>query len=337
MRFLSRLFVLFAISALAAGCAVTPLKYTTNARSLVDVMHQGSEKFVSDVELGDTARVAVVNLESSMDPSGYPSTIVYDMLTMALSKKGITVVERDQEGLYASVLEGWTDKLPFYVTNLCEGKCGCDGVCPEKDPCGPNCPQAKPVMPCCPAGQSPIVPTCTNCIAATGAAISPAAIPPVSMPSAPKLPGKATAAADPGLPPIADAATSKRPDYADLFILDVPRWFKKDGKRIVTEQMSATHVLGYRLIYYGTSIEPTEEEDVIKRITRADIVLRLINTKFGTVEWSDRVKFSKVDRYPEDARAQLSRKRFSYTAPQYKGKSGGGPLGGLGGLLGGGK
>jgi len=336
MRLLSRLFVVLAISALAAGCAVTPLKYTTNARALVDVMDHGSEKFVSDISLDGRARVAVLNLEASMDPSGYPSTIVYDMLTMALTKKGITVVERDQEALYASVLEGWTDKLPFYVTNLCEGKCPCDGVCPEKDPCGPNCPQPKPVLPCCPAGQSPIVPSCANCVAATGAAIGAAMIPPISMPAPPAMAARGGGKSDPGLPPIADAATSKRPDYADLFILDVPRWFSKDGKRIVTEQMSATHILGYRLIYYGTSIEPTEEEDVIKRITRADMVLRLINTKYGTVEWSDRVRFSKVDKYPEDARAQLSRKRFSYTAPQYKGKSGGGGLGGvLGGLLGG--
>ena len=44
-----------------------------------------------------------------------------------------------------------------------------------------------------------------------------------------------------------------------------------------------------------------------------------------------------MEKLPEDARAQLSRKRFKYTAPQYQGKSGGGPLGGLGGLLGGGK
>jgi len=332
---LSRFLALVAISALAAGCAVTPLKYTTNARALVDVMDQGSEKFVADINVDSAARVAVVNLESSMDPSGYPSTIVYDMLTMALTKRGVTVVERDQEGLYASVLEGWTDKLPFYVTNLCEGQCPCDSVCPAGDPCGPNCPQPKPVLPCCPAGQSPIVPNCANCIAATGAAIGAAPIPPVTMPSAPSLPGFGGGGdADVGLPPIADAATSKRPDYADLFILDVPRWFARDGKRIVTEQFSATHILGYRLIYYGTSIEPTEEEDVIKRITRADIVLRLINTKFGTVEWSDRVRFSKVDKYPEDARGQLSRKRFTYTAPQYKGKKGG--IGGaLGGLLGG--
>ncbi len=334
MKSMIRLLMVAAVAALVAGCAATPLKYTTNARALVDVMHQGSEKFVSEIELDGKARVSVLNLEASMDPSGYPSTIVYDMLAMALTKKGITVVERDQEGLYASVLEGWSNKLPFYVTNMCEGKCPCDGVCPEKDPCGPDCPQPKPVLPCCPAGQTPIVPNCTNCVAATGAAVSAAAIPPVSMPKAPKLAAKAPAAADPGLPPMPEATTSKRPDYADLFILDVPRWFTKDGKRIVTEQMSATHVLGYRLIYYGTSIEPTEDDDVIKRITRADLVLRLINTKYGTLEWSDRVKFSKVDKYPEDAKAQLSRKRFSYTAPQYKGKSSGGVLGGL---LGGGK
>ena len=298
-------------------------------------MHQGSEKFVSDIELDDRARVAVINLEATMDPSGYPSTIVYDMLTMALTKKGITVVERDQEGLYASALEGWTDKLPIYVTNMCEGKCGCDGVCPEQDPCGPNCPQAKPILPCCPAGQSPIVPNCSTCVAALGATVAPAAIPKIAAPAVPKLGAKAKAGADsdPGLPPIAAAATSKRPDYADLFILDVPRWFAKDGKRIVTEQMSATHVLGYRLLYYGTSIEPTEDEDVIKRITRADVTLRLINTKSGTVEWSDRVKYSKVDRYPEEAKAQLSRKRFDYTAPQFKGKDDSN----RGGFFGGGK
>jgi len=333
MRLLSRLLSFLAISALVVGCAATPLKkWTTNSQALVNVMAQGSGKFVAEISLDEGARVAVVNLEASMDPSAYPSTIVYDMLTMALVKKGIDVVERDLEGLYASVLEGWSDQLPFYVTSLCEGKCPCEGVCPEEDPCGPDCPGPKPILPCCPAGQSPIVPSCTNCVAATGAALGAAAIPPVAIP-VPAKPASGDAAGE-GLPPIAQAATSTRPDYADLFILDVPRWFARDGKRIVTDQSSATHVLGYRLIYYGTSIEPTEDDDIIKRITRADIVLRLINTKLGTVEWSDRIHYSRTDKFPEDARAQLSRKRFTYSAPQYQGKTGAAG-GGLGGLFGG--
>ena len=299
-----------------SACATAPVKYRTNSRVLLDVMQEGATQFVDPISVGSSDTIAIVNLEGGMDESDYPSTVVYDMLSTALTKKGATVVERDLEGLAASVLENSMDKLIFHLSPLCDG------------PCPKAVAAEKPVLPCCPSGTTPI-PSCGGGCAGSAVAALPA------LPIGKK--GKAAADGDAPAPLLALPGAKKAekevlPDWRNLLVSEIPRWFDRNGAKVVSQQDSATHVLGYRIHTYGVSIEPTEDKKVIRRRVRVDLQLRIIETKTGKLTWADRVSIGKSEKFPSDMRGLLSGPRYDYTTPQYSG-SDKGKKGGLGALF----
>jgi hypothetical protein len=233
-----KLLVLLCVASFVSGCASTAeFKYVRNAIDLVDLLDKGGEELFATLKVKGTDRLALVNIDGDMDPTQHPGDLVYDMLAMALTKKGVTVVERDREPLAAALIEGWADQLPFYLSPVSEG---------HEDLAQPD-----------------------------GA-----------------------------------------PDYADLLTFGLPGWVQKDGSKIVAEPMAATHILGYRLLDYGVSIEPAADKDFVNRIARADILLRLVNARYGTVQWAERVQLTDIDEYPAERRRQLEKERFEYSGPQ---------------------
>jgi hypothetical protein len=128
--------------------------------------------------------------------------------------------------------------------------------------------------------------------------------------------------------------------YADVFgRVQLPTWFKKDGSKIVAEQASATHVLGFRVLTLGTAIEDGETDDRIVRHTRVDLVLRLIRANDGVVVWSDRVSTEKRENFPRAIAGKLKAAPFEFSKSQYapESKAGGPGIlgGGIGNLFGG--
>jgi hypothetical protein len=134
------------------------------------------------------------------------------------------------------------------------------------------------------------------------------------------------------LPGTAKQNKEPRPDWRDLLVMNIPRWFDRNGEKITSQQLSASHVLGYRIHTYGTSIEPTEDKKVIRRRVRVDLHLRLIETNTGKLVWADRVSIGKSEKFPSDIRGLLSAPRYEYTVPQYSGTDKGKKRG-LGGLF----
>lgn len=106
------------------GCAAPEYgRYQTNSLLLVDGLTNETPNFVANAPIPEDARVAVVNLNRRQAQYENPSESMYDHLVIALTRRGVFVVERDTEALYASVLEGWSDRLPFTVSSPCQGKC----------------------------------------------------------------------------------------------------------------------------------------------------------------------------------------------------------------------
>ena len=133
------------------------------------------------------------------------------------------------------------------------------------------------------------------------------------------------------LPGAKQAEKEVLPDWRNLLVSEIPRWFDRNGGKVTSQQDSATHVLGYRIHTYGVSVEPTEDKKVIRRRVRVDLQLRIIETKTGKLTWADRVSIGKREKFPSDMRALLSGPRYDYTTPQYSGsdKSKKGGLGAL--------
>ena len=112
--------------------------------------------------------------------------------------------------------------------------------------------------------------------------------------------------------------------------LQIEDWLTADGQNIVGTVLSATHVLGYRPLFVGVTLEPSNKKGIILRRARVDLMLRLINSKFGTVQWTKRVTITDSEEVPAVAVPLLGLDRFSYTGDQFGGSEGAAsPLGGL--------
>ncbi|MEE2830558.1 MAG: hypothetical protein VX498_15320 [Myxococcota bacterium] len=86
---------------------------------------------------------------------------------------------------------------------------------------------------------------------------------------------------------------------------------------IATQSRPSSHSLGYRVLYYGVSIQTTDNRDIIQRVLHADIVLRLVDNRSGTVAWTDRIIIRRSQDLPSVLRSQLMQQRFQYVGPQY--------------------
>jgi hypothetical protein len=246
-----------------SGCVSGPLKYTPNGLALLDVLEDRSNELLEDVQVGERDRVVIVDLDLSSAPGTYPSAIVYDMLAMALTKRGVTVLERDTRAFYASVLEGSSEKLPLQVGGPCT--------------------------------LAPIDEANTTAI-------------PGSMAAPPPLSAPRTAAST-------STVAVAEPAFPEVFSHGVPSCLNNSGQPVIAKPMSATHVLAYRVLYYGVSIDPTEDSSVIERVVRIDLNLRLIDPIYGTILWADRVETTRGEELPAAVRGLVGDDRYEYFAP----------------------
>jgi hypothetical protein len=293
VRTVLSLFVLTAV--LSISTSVVAEVPTTNAQYILDVLEKGAADLVKDVKVGAKHRVAVINLESAMDATKTPSVALYDMMVMALSEKGITIVERDRVGLAAAAIEGWTEQLPVFVSATCTE----------------NCPGDEAV------------------------AAAPAPAPAAEEGTGGLLGGLAKAL--PALPAIGGAAAggakkSATASYDGLLTLQMEDWLTSEGQNIVGSVLSATHVLGYRPLFVGVTLQPSPKKGIMVRHARVDLMLRLINSKFGTVQWTKRVSIEASEEIAAVAVPLLGMDRFSYSGDQFGESEGETPS--LGGLLG---
>jgi hypothetical protein len=339
---------------LATSCATsTNVKYTTNSQALVDELTASSSGFVEKIPVPDGARVALFNLDGEMPEAANPSESVYDHLAIALAKRSVNVVERDAEALQASVLESWSDTLPFRVSSPCQGECDQTTTIPPPPPAPPAPTRSGPAIVIQTCGSSTCDAkdakdgggTCATCKAPLIATSADDMLKIVNLLGKLDAPPPGSAAATtttkPGVNPgpVEGVPVAER-GYADVFgHVQLPTWFKKDGGKIVAEQASATHVLGFRVLTLGTAIEGGEKEDEIVRHTRIDLVLRLIRTADGVVVWSDRVSADKRESFPSGMAGKLKSAPFEFSRSQYAPENkerGGGLLGGgISGLFGG--
>jgi hypothetical protein len=313
-----------AIALVASACGAPAIKYMPNSQALVEQMYKASTDFAREIPLTSASRVAIVNLEGRMTEASSPSVPIYDMLVIALSKRKIPVVERDAEALYASVLESWSSRLPFRVSS----------------PCGKLCP-ATPVAPAAAVSAPALAPTIIvqGCSTSCGSDAAPGECKACNQPTL-AAPAKdlvdivqelarlrqeaevkeaetsnASAASGPG---DVNAVPTGARTYRDLFSeVILPGWFAADGSRIVANQASATHVLAYRALTYGTAVFKTMSDKTIRREVRIDLILRLIRVDEGVVEWSDRVSHRFEEQLPAEVQGALGDNPFAFSPSQY--------------------
>lgn len=346
-----RYFKLPVLMLLAAGCASTPYdKYRNNAQVILDELEKSAPNFVADAPIPEDARVALLNLDGRLAQSENPSESVYDHLAIALSKRGVFIVERDAEGLEASVLESWSDRLPFVVSSPCRGRCtevdekdDSDKKRKERDRDFRNTPPiktkgskkkssgegAKDE-----AGPTLIIQTCAKNSCDANQASCNSCSEPLLATSAEDIlkinnllstmyPEKekedlvttvTKVGEDPK--PLSELPVEKR-SYSDVFgRVQLPSWFKKDGSKIVAEQSSATHIMAYRVLTLGTHIEP-DSDTTIRRQVRVDLILRLIRTKDGVVVWSNRVKSEDLETFPRAMEGRLKASPYRFFPSQF--------------------
>ena len=346
-----RYFAFSMLFALLGGCASTPYdKYRNNAQVLLDELEKASPNFVADAPIPEDARVALLNLDGRLAQSENPSESVYDNLAIALSKRGVFIVERDAEGLAASVLESWNDRLPFVISSPCRGRCTetNDKAAPEKkrrdrdrdyrntapvrskgkkksgadkaakEAAGPTLIIQTCAKNSCDADKSdcnscsePLIATSAEDIMKINALLS-------SMYPENKDQDLVTTVTKVGEDPkpLNDMPVEQR-SYSDVFgRVQLPSWFKKDGSKIVAEQSSATHIMAYRVLTLGTHIEP-DSDTTIRRQVRVDLILRLIRTKDGVVVWSNRVKSEDLETFPKAMEAQLKASPYRFFPSQF--------------------
>lgn len=344
------------------GCASTStVTYRTNSQVIVDELTKAAPTFVADAPIPEDARVALMNLDGRHPESANPSEAVYDHLAIALSKRGVFIVERDAEGLQASVLESWSTQLPFLVSAPCMGQCtkveesearararsnrdsnGAAASAPSSGGRGSGrsssrAPKAAPATSKAEPGFSLVIQTCSQsqcstdnkdgCRSCTEPMIATSAEDLVKIAKLLEImrPAKATgddsfvtittAGVDPQ--PVAELPVEKR-SYADIFgRVQLPSWFKKDGSKIVAEQASATHIMAFRVLTLGNTVEPGEAPEVVRRRTRIDLILRLIRTRDGVVVWSDRVNSEEVETFPRSMEPLLTRSPFRFAPSQF--------------------
>lgn len=308
---------------LLSACGHPYIRYTTNAQAIADEMQKASADFAKTVPVPDGARVAIVNLDGTLAEAGNPVQSVYDHLAIALSKKPALVVERDAQGLWASVLESWSDKLPFAVSSPCNGPCPVVSATPVPAVAAPakgNATltfQACSSAPCdgkgeCAACKSPMVGMSADDMLKIVEMMK-------KLDAGKEASGSAIVTAIPGAGALAmDSTQPAERNYRELFAsVLLPTWFKKDGSKIVAEQASATHILGFRVLTYGAAIEAGSMKETIERTVRIDLILRLIRTADGAVIWSDRLTYEKKESFPDTLSHDLREDHYGFYPLQY--------------------
>lgn len=107
--------------------------------------------------------------------------------------------------------------------------------------------------------------------------------------------------------------------YPEVYELGVPECLCDGADPVQSEQVAATHLLGYRVLYYGVTLEDASGSGWVDRVVRIDLLLRLIDTKHGVVTWADRVSLESRETVPESLAPLLGRERFEYQSPQFGG------------------
>ncbi len=101
---------------LVGGCVkVIAVDVKSNGEVLLDAMEEHARISVKKLGFDERTRVAVVDLDGDQGEDSYPSALVRDMLVDALSDAGITVVERDVDGLATAMMESVGDSLPLTI------------------------------------------------------------------------------------------------------------------------------------------------------------------------------------------------------------------------------
>ena len=100
----------------ATGCAtVTSVDVKNNGEVILDAVQASARLSVKKLEFDERTRVAVIDLDGDAAEDSYPSALVRDMLVDALTNAGITVVERDFDGLATAAMESLGDTLPLAI------------------------------------------------------------------------------------------------------------------------------------------------------------------------------------------------------------------------------
>ena len=105
------------------GCGAPLLQYQTNGEVLLDLAQKSSDDAASRMSKPNSTKVAVINMNGFQEQASYPSAVLYDMLTMSLTKQGVSTVERDVEPLYYALVEGWSQDLHFRLSKPCGELC----------------------------------------------------------------------------------------------------------------------------------------------------------------------------------------------------------------------
>tara|TARA_B100000683_G_scaffold271479_1_gene312673 strand:+ start:925 stop:1890 length:966 start_codon:yes stop_codon:yes gene_type:complete len=284
----------------AMGCATTralPADYRETSQVLVDLLEKTSSEATKKIEVPSKRTVAIINLDGQDSESAHPSSVVYDMLSIGLTAQGVKVAERDREALYASIIESWSKRLPFYISPRCGNACSSSNddsqtvvqkkVTTEVAQC--DCNGQKGGGCCGGLGQIKSITTEENKIDLQ--------------------------AGDDG-----QRVREKDPrefnSYREMLNNGLRNYFDTNGKNIISKQDAADYVLGYRILYYGSAIEDTEDENEVRRVARVDIILRLIRTDDGMAVWSNRFKKFEYEVFHRDLKGELDKDRYTYHRPQ---------------------
>ena len=291
---------IFALS-VTIGCATTralPADYRETSQVLVDLLDQTARDAGKKINVPSKKSVAIVNLDANDLESEHPSSVVYDLLSVGLTEQGVKVAERDREALYAAVMESWTKKIPFYVSPRCGQACPPPAgnstktatekkVTTEIAQC--NCNGQKGGGCCGGLGQVKSITTEEN---------------------------KINIKAGGGGQTVSEKNPSDLSSYRDMLNNGFKNYFDANGKNIIAKQDAADYVLGYRILYYGSAIEDTEDENQVRRVARVDIVLRLIRTEDGLAIWSDRFQSFESENFHRELKGEIMKDRFTYHRPQ---------------------
>lgn len=265
------------------GCIVHHEPYPSNGEVLIDFVDGVAPNIVSavGVDIGERDRIALVDLDPSNLPGEYPSALVYDMLVMAMTKAGYTVVERDTKAFYASVFEGSADRLPLVLGTPCASSHEVAAAAGDEE-----------------GGDDDAV------------------IPGVS--GEPWTAARRDGESD-RVEVNLDADDDDYMPYPEVYQFGIPGCLSQDGEQIVVEQVSATHILAYRVLYFGVALHESTEQGFVDRMMRIDLLLRVVDPSYGVVLWADRVSFDRTQKVSDELAPLLARERFEYFAPQLEG------------------
>ncbi|GEM_PF-3104529 len=255
----SSFFSLFLVAAMSS-CATAPLpkEIKDNSLVLVDLLQKAVAKAAHNAPIRGGTQVAIVNLDGEGKEAVYPYPAVYDLLALSLMKKGLLVAERDAEGLYASVIESAADELPFYISPRCGAACAKGKKLRLSSDPKPG--KERVTINGQPCTVSSLVEEKKSTVVGSSSDFS---------------------------------SMYKAPDnYRDLFNNGMMPWYGTNGKPLVTTQESAKLIVGYRLLHFGTIVEPASSDPVnkIRRVAQVDLVVKAFYAGSGNTFWAQRFK-----------------------------------------------